>query len=246
MHGYLSEIFASFQGEGARVGERHLFLRFAGCNLRCRYCDTPESLERTPTWKWYEPDADAVRVLENPVSTADLHRAVAHFRAHDPGLQMLAVTGGEPLLQAKFLRAFFQQGGLDLPVLLETSGMLPARLAVVLPFIHVVSMDIKLPCNSGERPLWEAHREFLAMARERECYVKVLVDQHTEANEVARACDLVHEIAPHVPVFLQPIVGALGDLQIDEPGLRALFRTARAHHPQVRVVPQVHKLLHIR
>ena len=50
--GYLSEIFVSFQGEGAHVGYRHLFVRLAGCNLRCRYCDTPDSRERTTPTPW--------------------------------------------------------------------------------------------------------------------------------------------------------------------------------------------------
>ncbi|MBN1405468.1 MAG: 7-carboxy-7-deazaguanine synthase QueE, partial [Candidatus Omnitrophica bacterium] len=34
------EIFSSIQGEGIYVGERQIFIRFAGCNLNCVYCDT--------------------------------------------------------------------------------------------------------------------------------------------------------------------------------------------------------------
>ncbi|PLX95348.1 MAG: 7-carboxy-7-deazaguanine synthase QueE, partial [Desulfuromonas sp.] len=35
------ELFSSIQGEGVFLGERQAFLRLAGCNLDCAYCDTP-------------------------------------------------------------------------------------------------------------------------------------------------------------------------------------------------------------
>src|SRR6185295_1944409 len=47
--GWIREVFASFQGEGTHVGRRTVFVRTAGCSLRCRFCDTPEALVRTPS-----------------------------------------------------------------------------------------------------------------------------------------------------------------------------------------------------
>ena len=37
----IAEIFRSLQGEGRLTGVESIFVRTAGCNLRCRYCDTP-------------------------------------------------------------------------------------------------------------------------------------------------------------------------------------------------------------
>ncbi|GBD27153.1 7-carboxy-7-deazaguanine synthase [bacterium HR30] len=245
MDGYLSEIFVSFQGEGARVGERHLFVRLAGCNLRCRYCDTPDSLERRPLWYYHDPATGQTSVRPNPVSAGELLRLVADLCEQDPSLQMIALTGGEPLLQAKFLREFLVGTKLSLPVLLETNGVLPQQLALVLPSVHVISMDIKLPSNAGERAFWDEHRAFLELAKSRECYVKVLIDWNTSVADVEQAARIVSQVAPQVPLFLQPIVDGEGRFCADSGTLSALFGIARRHHESVRVLPQVHKVLGI-
>ena len=44
----MSEVFSAIQGEAALVGERQVFVRLTGCNIRCAYCDQPEALERAP------------------------------------------------------------------------------------------------------------------------------------------------------------------------------------------------------
>ncbi|MCL5059022.1 MAG: 7-carboxy-7-deazaguanine synthase QueE, partial [Actinobacteria bacterium] len=43
MKAAVREIFSSVQGEGPYVGTRQIFIRFDGCNLSCRYCDTARS-----------------------------------------------------------------------------------------------------------------------------------------------------------------------------------------------------------
>jgi 7-carboxy-7-deazaguanine synthase len=238
--GYLSEIFVSFQGEGAHVGFRHLFIRLAGCNLRCRYCDTPDSLERTATYT-VSADGGPPQVERNPVSAPDLANLITLLLKREAPIDALALTGGEPLAQSEFLRAVLETGCFHVPVLLETNGVLPQRLRQVLPLVSIISMDIKLPSNAGEGTFWEEHAEFLRLAQAKDLYVKILVDWTTAGEDVAHAASLVAAIASNVPVFMQPIVDAAGIQLIDAEKLMRLYLVARQHLSSIRVLPQTHK-----
>jgi organic radical activating enzyme len=242
--GYLSEIFLSFQGEGLLAGRRQLFLRMSGCHLRCRYCDTPDSLERSATFRVYGHDGETFEGA-NPLSTADVLSHALPLLELTGGAHGMAVTGGEPLLQADFLAELLADARWPRPRMLETSGTQPDRLAVVLPVVDIVSMDIKLPSNSGEPPFWEAHARFLATARGK-AYVKILVDAGTDLDEVERAAALIGREAPGAMVFLQPITGAEGQVDVGANTLHRFFGAAREHIADVRVLPQTHRMLGIR
>ncbi len=240
--GYLSEAFVSFQGEGLHVGRRQLFLRFAGCPLRCRYCDTPGSLVRT---KDFVVHADPSRVYPNPVSIEEVAGAVDLLGADGVAFDGVSLTGGEPLAQSAFLATLLRSGRLPRPRLLETSGTLSDELAEVVDELDVVSMDIKLPSNTGERSFWEEHRRFLEGC-DGKAYVKILVDSSTSNRELARAAALVRDASPASPVFLQPITPRKGDALLSFKGVSSFFAVAREHVEDVRVVPQTHKMLDYR
>jgi len=240
--GYLSEIFISFQGEGAHVGKRHLFVRFAGCNLRCRYCDTPASLEKTASCiiRTTTPE----KVIANPIEAGVLREIIQSIVTAHPPIDAIAITGGEPLMQAEFLAAMATD--LGAPVLLETNGMLPSQLERVVDRVDIVSMDIKPPSNTGEAPFWKEHASFLRIARQKDLYVKVLVDQVTTPADLAKAAELVAtEASGRAEVFIQPIMDENGVAQIDQHRLSELYLLARRYSDSVRVLPQTHKVLRI-
>lgn len=246
--GNVSEIFVSFQGEGLHAGRRHLFVRLGGCPLRCRYCDTPESLVPVARCRILGPDGPYHR--PNPLAPADLEAEVAALAAAAPPLHALAITGGEPLLQADFLVAWLGGARAEAagrpPVLLETAGILPARLRRVAPWVAIVSLDVKCPSNTGERARWEEHAACLraAVGEGREVYVKMPVDEETAAEEVEQGARLVAGVAPHVPLFLTPLTEPRGSkLTICAATLERLHALASRAHPDVRVLPQVHKVL---
>jgi len=244
--GWLSELFVSYQGEGARAGEKHLFVRFAGCNIRCVYCDTPDSLVRVPECEIAWPDGSVER-RPNPLSAGALSDVVQRFCAADPHIAMLALTGGEPMVQHAFLKEWLSACPPPRPCLLETNAIVTAGLEAVLPYVTVVSADIKLPSNSGERPLWEEHRHFLAACRDTDVYVKVPVDERTDADEVRRAALLVRETVPHATLFVQPITSPCDMAWKTTPQrLLELVGWAQREMPSTKLRPQLHKLMGLR
>ena len=242
--GYLSEIFLSFQGEGLYAGRRHLFVRLAGCHLRCRYCDTPGSLERTSAFRVHAPDGTFLE-LSNPVTAGEVLDLALPLIEAAGGADGTAVTGGEPLLQSDFLAELLADSRWPRPRMLETSGTHPEKLAAVLPVLDAVSMDIKLPSNTGEPPFWDAHSRFLSVGRGK-TYVKVLVDDATAVDEVARAAYIVRSESPDAPVFLQPITRSDGRAAIPPALLERFFGAVKSEVADVRVLPQTHKILELR
>lgn len=100
----LMEDFYTIQGEGYHTGRAAYFIRTAGCDVNCWWCDVPES--------WEEAD--------HPV--ADIDKIVA--RAQASGAPFAVITGGEPLLHdLSPLTTQLKKAGLDVHI--ETSGSSP-------------------------------------------------------------------------------------------------------------------------
>jgi organic radical activating enzyme len=244
--GNVSELFVSFQGEGLHAGRRQLFVRLGGCPLRCRYCDTPESLVPVAECRILGPDGTERR--PNPLPPDALDAAVAALAAAAPPLHAIAITGGEPLAQVDFLVAWLPRRRTPLPILLETAGILPERLGRVLAWVDCVSLDFKCPSNTGERARWEEHEACLraAIGAGREVYVKMPVDETTAPDEVERGARLMAAAAPDAPLFLTPLTEPdTTRLDIGGAALERLHALASRCHRDVRVLPQLHKVLGI-
>jgi pyruvate-formate lyase-activating enzyme len=188
-----------------------------------------------------------MRERPNPFTPAALAAEVESLAASAPSLHAIAVTGGEPLLQADFVGDWLD-ARVGPPVLLETAGILPARLRRLLPRVAIVSLDVKLPSNTGERPRWEEHEECLgaAVAAGTEVYVKMPVDETTVPEEVERGAQLVARIAPQIPLFVMPLSDpGTGRLAVGAATLAHLHTVASRQHGDVRLGFQLHKVLGI-
>ena len=103
----LSEIFCSLQGESTFVGLPCVFVRLAGCNLDCCYCDTGYARQ--------DDDCGKLSIQE----IAD--------RVSDYKVPLVELTGGEPLLQKETPELVRHLLDMDYTVLVETNGSLNIR-----------------------------------------------------------------------------------------------------------------------
>jgi organic radical activating enzyme len=128
----LTEKFESFQGEGPWTGQRCAFVRFSRCNLKCGFCDTPESWD----WSRYDPAEVSERVPVAELASWVREREVS----------MVVLTGGEPMLQQPAMAAL-ARGVAPARVQVETNGTMPPspELATVVD-LWVVSPKL---ANSG-------------------------------------------------------------------------------------------------
>lgn len=250
----LVEIFSSVQGEGPHLGLRTLFVRFGGCDLRCRWCDSPH------TWR----PADRCRIeaagehaswrhTENPVALEAVVEAAKRLDvAHHA---FVSLTGGEPLLQADAVRAIaLALRSLGPRILLETHGANPNALAAVIDAIDVVSMDWKLatdvrrasdPARGAVAGFEAEHERFLEIARRApETVVKVVVTPSSTEAEIDAAIDGVARVHPAACFVLQPVTPR-GSVKERVSASRLLAIAARASQTlrEVRVIPQTHPMM---
>jgi len=248
----VSEVFSAIQGEGALVGERQVFVRLTGCNIRCVYCDQPEALERSAGPCRVESTAGRRdwSVEASPLAIDRVVDAVAALWGQVPH-HSISLTGGEPLLQGvrveRLVDRFADRGW---PVMLETNGTLVPALKRLGDRLTYVSMDVKLRSVDQELVAPTTQASFLAAARDSAVttWVKIVVGPDTDPDEFDAALAMVAAASddgtPPVEVFLQPLTpfGAATTAPTPEQVLELHGRALRIH-PRVRVVPQTHKAI---
>lgn len=242
--GYLIEMFSSFQGEGPWAGLRQIFVRLSGCHLRCAYCDTPESWERSAGWTLETaPGSREFHGRANPVASEEVLRIIREWQA-GTAYHSIALTGGEPLLQPDFVRALAEGArSLGLKTYLDTSGTLAPNLKAVADSIDIFALDLKLPSCPGVRLDWDDARACLEAVRGREAFVKIVILQDSDPAEVARAARLVRQTDPAIRVVLQPVT-PVSSHTIEPSGRTLATMRARCLEEGVEplVIPQLHKL----
>jgi organic radical activating enzyme len=245
--GDLAEVFSAIQGEGMRMGERQLFVRMGSCPFRCHYCDTPLALVPTAHAQIESPPTSRkFRKVKNPVSPEELREIVGGFLTPDRGVhRAIAITGGEPLWQAGFLKlALPRLREFGRRIYLETAGVHVEELKSILEFVDVIAMDVKPPSATGMKSFWHQHRDFLRASLAKEVMVKVVVTRKTTVHDLMQIQDLVSGVDRTVPVILQPAT-PMWKVKVP-PTLAQLFnwQTLLSEKlERVRIIPQVHRAL---
>lgn len=194
----VAEVFTSIQGEGKLTGVPSRFVRLSGCNLRCRWCDTPYA-----SWS---PERTMVAF------DALVDGLVRDSR--DSGIRHAVVTGGEPMIFPSLGRLCEVLRAAGLHVTIETAGTVHRDVPC-----DLLSLSPKLSNSTPERddprdPLgvWRARhderrvnpgvlRSLLASHPARQ--LKFVVDQPADLDEIDALLALLPRLAPE-DVMLMP------------------------------------------
>lgn len=227
----ITEVFSSIQGEGIFLGAKQIFVRFRDCNLNCVFCDEPRDLE---------PKRYNSLSLISEIKALDDTKGPHHS---------VSLTGGEPLLYADFLREFLRLLKRNkFKSYLETNGTMPKELAKIIDMVDIVAMDFKLPSSTGERAYWAEHLEFLKIAAKKKVFVKAVVTPNTRNEDIEKAVSLVKKVSEKIPLILQPVtpsrsyVKTIGENRL----LEFLEIVSRRGLDNIRIIPQVHKVLNVK
>ena len=203
----VSEIFYSIQGEGPFLGRPSIFLRLAGCNLECVWCDTKY------TWLFSEKQLKRIksRIPKNKIdslgsktfdkgaeaskiSVSDLEEKISQYPVKN-----LVITGGEPLLQKTVLKNWLQdliRKGFSIEI--ETNGTISP-----LDLPATVHYNVSPKLSNSFNPLEKRYnpeilKEFLKL----NSIFKFVVDEKRDLEEVV---EIIEEVGIDAKrVFLMP------------------------------------------
>ena len=225
------EIFSSFQGEGLLIGERQIFVRFAGCNLNCNYCDTNDS------------KSEKSGTLMTPGEVSDeIEKLIT------PDCRTISFTGGEPSLYPDFINEVSRN--FDLKIMLETNGTLPDNILSI-EKLDMVSLDIKLPEHfDGDFDnsifLNEIKSLNLLIINSINVYCKVVILPSTKIKSFKEVVEKLSENISNksdLKIIIQPSspLGEWKDINFK------LFEFSEVvgQYFEVSTIPQIHKILDI-
>lgn len=187
------EQFISLDGEGPTAGELAYFVRFAGCNLRCSWCDTVYSWDGS-----------------TPVAQKTAQQIYNEIKAS--GIRNVTLTGGEPLMQSDIAELLqLLAGDASLLVHIETNGSIdiaPFRVACPADNIQYI-LDYKLPQSGMEQKMNEAN---LQQITAQDVYKFVIAGE----DDLQRAMEVVQQysLQDRCRVYFSPVREQIDPLRI--------------------------------
>lgn len=189
----IAETFLSINGEGVKAGQLSFFIRFAGCNLNCDYCDT----------KWANlPDTPYREMTE-----LELYALVK-----ESGTQNVTITGGEPMIQPdikNLLDFLCRDPGLFVEV--ETNGSVPLQPFLDLPSRPSFTMDYKLSKSGMETYMCTENFPHLDKRDTVKFVCGCMEDLHRAEEIMTR-----HGLIGRTNVYLSPVFGAIAPADMVE------------------------------
>jgi len=215
------EIYKSLQGESSYTGLPCVFVRLAGCNLRCTWCDSEYTFQGGQRMTLDEIEAEVRRL--------------------SPRVGLVEITGGEPLLQEREAVPLMDRlllAGYE--VLLETSGERPLQ---KVPAGVVKIVDVKCP-DSGEGGTFRMENLDALGRRDEVKFVIASRDDYEFARDFMQQHDLASRISSVIlsPAFRKDAAGSrdVSHCLVDP---RELAEWMLADSVPARLGLQIHKFI---
>ncbi|MDP4179154.1 MAG: putative 7-carboxy-7-deazaguanine synthase QueE [Bacillota bacterium] len=181
------EKFVSVNGEGKLAGQLSIFIRFAGCNLNCSYCDT----------KW----ANKKDVKFELMTSEEIYDYII-----STGVRNVTLTGGEPLMQEGIFELLqVLSNSKELSVEIETNGSISLKeFLMIKENSPKFTMDYKLQSSGMENKMNIDNFKYLKS----EDSVKFVVGNN---QDLKRAKDIIDEydLISKASVFFSPVFGQI-------------------------------------
>ncbi len=191
----VSEIFYSLQGEGFLAGVPSVFVRLAGCPLRCRWCDTKYGWDET---------------AGSHYSIEKIVRAVEQYQS-----KFVVLTGGEPMINSDLPQLVEKLKKSGKHITIETSGIafipeLPCDLMSISP-----KLSNSMPDDAKLAAIHEDSRLDIAVLAELlahyEYQLKFVVDSQADLPEIQQTIEEIGNIDLE-KVMLMPQAGTRDEL----------------------------------
>ncbi|WP_435790099.1 putative 7-carboxy-7-deazaguanine synthase QueE [Clostridium sp.] len=180
------EKFTSVNGEGPLSGQLVVFIRFAGCNLNCGYCDT--------TW------ANAPDVTYNLMTSVDIYN---YIKSTD--IRNVTLTGGEPLLQEGIIELLqILSKDISLHVEIETNGSVLLDEFANIENPPSFNMDYKLPFSKMEDKMDLNNFKYLG----NKDTVKFVCGSRQDLEKSKFIIDKF-ELSDRINVYISPVFGEI-------------------------------------
>jgi len=221
----VNDMFVSVQGEGIDVGMRCLFIRFAGCNLNCEWCDTE--------WNTVAFECDSIELIEK-------------VKEHQ-GIGYVILTGGEPLIQngEELESLCISLRGMGYKVAVETNGTIaPTKFGAPRLMFDLMAISPKL--GSAKNKVSAEYTHTAEWSNLTKVQVKFVIANEQDMHEALLYMSDYAFDKDTVLIF-QPEAGTVEDsgyqkmleYYLDETGGIDLgFET--------RFLPQIHKMVNVK
>ena len=182
------EKFISINGEGLKQGELALFIRFAGCNLRCSYCDTTYS-------------------FENPKYNDETVDDLCNY-AIKCNIKNITLTGGEPLLQKEIKELIKKLSYLGFEIEIETNGAIAIEQYINIKNVSF-TLDYKTPSSLMEDKMILTNYKYLTK-KDSIKFVCGNIDDLNKSLEIIKKYDLINK----TNCMFSPIFGKIESKKI--------------------------------